>query len=72
MRTKQKAPDGATVTKWRGYVRFGCTACGYDTLDPDKFADHWRTVHGSLEQHEIDAPPLPDPPAPAGETLVED
>lgn len=75
MTSKQKAPagpEGAEVGSWRGYVRYQCTACDYDTLDLGKFEDHYRTAHGSLESHADDAPAFVEAPAPAGETFVQE
>lgn len=73
MRGKQTpGPDGATVTSWRGYVRYACTACPFDTLDPAKFADHWRQVHGSLETHADERPAFAPAQPIGGEQPVED
>lgn len=75
--TKAKAkdaggPDGATLSSWRGYTQFCCTACSFDTLDLAKFDDHYRTAHGSLETHEAEPPVYDTPPAPVGETFVQE
>lgn len=70
-KAKPAAPVGAAMTTWRGYVRFACTRCAYDTLDPEKFADHWRMTHGSLETHADERPPFTPAVAPAGEQLAE-
>ena len=78
MTTKKKdngpaGPEGAAVDSWRGYTRYQCTACLYDTLDLEKFEDHYRTAHGALESH-ADPKPVFDatPPAPVGETFVQE
>lgn len=67
------APEGAEISSWRGYLRYQCTACAFDTLDADKFADHWTMRHGSLESH---ADPVPDfaeaTSPPVGETFVQE
>lgn len=65
-------PEGASVANWRGYVRFACTRCPFDTLDPDKFADHWRLAHTPLETHEAPAPAFETAPQPIGETRAEE
>lgn len=65
-------PEGAVVTSWRGYTRYGCTACQFDTLSPEQFADHWRQAHTPLETHEAPAPAFETAPAPVGETRAED
>lgn len=70
--TKATAPDGATVTNWRGRKSYECTRCAYSTLDAVKFADHWRYAHGSLERHAEEAPAFVEAPAPVTESLVED
>lgn len=72
MRSKQTAPAGATVTNWRGYMRYECTRCAYDTLDRAKFADHWATAHQPLEQHAEEAPDVVEAPAAVTETVAED
>ena len=72
--TKAKdGPEGAELGNWRGYTQYRCTACPFDTLNREAFEDHWRLRHGSLESH---ADPSPDfdatPPAPVGETFVQE
>lgn len=59
-------PEGAAVSAWRGYQRYACTKCEYDTLDRTKFVDHWAAAHPE---------PLDDfaeAAAPVAETLAED
>lgn len=69
---KAMTPEGAAVGNWRGYTRYQCTACAFDTLSLATFEDHYRNAHGSLESHTDDKPahvevaPLPV------ETLAED
>ena len=72
MRIKPSAPAGAAVTSWRGYTRYQCTACAYDTLDRAKFEDHRRLAHTSLETHEDERPAYSEADAPIGETKAED
>lgn len=75
MTTKPKpkpAPEGAIVTSWRGYTRYECTECAFDTLNQQVFEDHYRLAHTSLESHATESPAFEQAPPPAGETPVED
>lgn len=57
MRTaKSTAPEGAIVNAWRGLTRYQCSRCGYDTLERQKFDDHWQQAHGTLETHSDEQP----------------
>ncbi len=70
---KPTAPDGATVTNWRGYTRYECTKCAFDALDREKFEDHWQVAHGSWETHADERPAFDAVTVPAVvETRVED
>lgn len=69
---KATGPEGATVGSWRGYTRYECTACAYDTLSAEAFAEHYRNTHGSLEAHIDDKPAHVEAASVAAETLAED
>lgn len=65
-------PEGAVVGSWRGYTQYRCAGCPFDTLDAEKFVDHWKNclACNPPQAHE-DAPAFEPAPAPVGETLVE-
>ena len=67
--------DGAVVSSWRGYKRYACTTCAFDSLDLEKFQEHKRlclACGGSLETHETEPPTYDTPPAPVGEVFVQE
>lgn len=69
---KTTGPEGAELGSWRGYTQYRCTACPFDTLNREAFDDHWRAAHGALETHEAEPPVYDTPPAPVGETFVQE
>lgn len=69
---KPLPPEGADLSSWRGYTRYQCSACSFDTLDPEKFADHYRNLHGSWESHADAAPAFVEAPSPVGEHVVQE
>lgn len=70
-RAKNKAPaeeiDGVLVGNWRGVVQYRCRLCPFDTLNRERFLEHFATVHPPLEVIEGAFEPA-EPPV--GETFV--
>ena len=68
--TKKKTEEieGVLLGNWRGVVQYRCRLCPFDTLDRQRFIEHFAAMHPPLEV--IDGFVPADPPV--GETLVEE
>ncbi|MCG3176907.1 MAG: hypothetical protein MOGMAGMI_01871 [Candidatus Omnitrophica bacterium] len=65
---KAEEIEGVLLGSWRGMVQYRCRLCPFDTLDRQRFIEHFANVHPPLEVIDGFAPADP----PVGETAVEE
>lgn len=61
MRKKHDEIEGVIIGSWRGVQQYRCRLCEYDTLERQKFEDHFRLVHPPLEVIDGYKEPEPEP-----------
>ena len=69
---KDEIVEGAVVSSWRGYKRYACTTCAFDSLELEKFQEHQRNCTTCNPLVAPSDPAFKEASAPAGETFVQE
>ena len=49
MKRKHDEIEGVILGSWRGVEQYRCRLCQFDTLEKEKFIDHFANMHPPLE-----------------------